>query len=211
MEAFSPVAPEPFDPSTLEQPVAPVRGTGGSTRALNLALGVAVLVAASGISFALGRASAPAVAAAPAANVGGANGGGAANGGPDPANGGGNLPGASFNVNGNGGGPGGGGDDNPGAIGGGNGIGRGDMSVQGTVQSVAANGITIALAGGRTVTIGTDGSTTYHAQAPAAASDVTAGKTVIVRLGGAFRPGDTTTNGSGGIRFGTATDVTILP
>jgi len=212
MEAFSPVAPEPFDPSTLEVPVAPVRSTAGSGRVLNLALGVAVLVAATGVAFALGRASAPAAVAAPlapAANVPGGAGGPASGG--VPANGGGtgNLPGASFDLNGggpNGGGP-GGGDDTDGGLG----LERGGGSVQGTVQSVTADGVTLKLANGRTITIGLDGSTTYHAEASAAPSDVAAGKQVIVRVTGGFRPSDGSANGSGGVRFGTAADVTVLP
>jgi hypothetical protein len=40
---------------------------------------------------------------------------------------------------------------------------------------------------------------------------VAAGKTVIVRVTGGFRPGDGSANGSGGVRFGTAADVTVLP
>jgi len=218
MEAFSPVAPEPFDPSTLEVPVAPIRATGGSSGALNMALAVAVLVAATGIAFALGRASAPAGTVTPAANTQGAgagngtaNGNGGTNGG--TANGGapaagGNLPNASFDLNGNGGsGPGGNGDTD-----GGLGLDRaGGGSVQGTVQTVAADGVTLKLANGRTITIGLDGNTTYHTSAPATVSDVAAGKTVIVRVGGGFRPTAGTNNGSGGIRFGTATDVTVVP
>ena len=58
---------------------------------------------------------------------------------------------------------------------------------------------------------GLDGNTTYHTSAPATVSDVAAGKTVIVRVGGGFRPTAGTNNGSGGIRFGTATDVTVVP
>jgi hypothetical protein len=175
---------------------------------LNLALGVAVLVAATGIAFAVGRASAPAAVAAPSANVKGGAGGPAASGLPLNGGGVGNLPGASFDLggNGNGGRP-GGGDDTDGGLG----LERGGGSVQGTVQSVTADGVTLKLANGRTITIGLDGSTTYHAEASAAPSDVAAGKQVIVRVTGGFRPGDGSANGSGGVRFGTAADVTVLP
>jgi phosphoribosylformimino-5-aminoimidazole carboxamide ribonucleotide (ProFAR) isomerase len=86
--------------------------------------------------------------------------------------------------------------------------GFGGLGVTGTVTAVDANSITIQTAAGLTVTIGLDGSTTYHQQAPAAASDVTTGDKVQVQLGGGVRPGQ----GPGGtINLGTAGDVTIVP
>jgi hypothetical protein len=58
---------------------------------------------------------------------------------------------------------------------------------------------------GLAVTAGLNGSTTYHQQAPATASDVTAGDKV--RVSGGFRPGRVT---DGSIDLGTAGDITIV-
>ncbi len=69
--------------------------------------------------------------------------------------------------------------------------------------------ITVKLEGGQTITVGLDEETTYHQQADAEASDVAAGKSVIVRLGG-FRPGQGAT-GSGAATMGSASDVTVVP
>ncbi len=87
--------------------------------------------------------------------------------------------------------------------------------------------MTIKTATGNTITVGLDSSTTYHQQADASASDVTAGKTVILQVGGAgFRPGGNGNgngngnsgngnsgngNGNGSISLGTASDVTVVP
>ncbi len=51
--------------------------------------------------------------------------------------------------------------------------------------------MTIKTATGNTITVGLDSSTTYHQQADATSSDVTAGKTVILQLaGGGFGRGN---------------------
>ena len=64
--------------------------------------------------------------------------------------------------------------------------------------------MTIKTSTGNTVTIGLDSSTTYHQQADATASDVTAGKTVILQLAGRrFRRGNG--NGNGNAATATAT------
>jgi hypothetical protein len=214
MEPFTPVAPEPFgpggfgpggvEPGGSEQVLAPVQRTPGNGRAMNLALSVAVLVAATGVAFALGRASGPAAAAPTAVAGGGAQGGTAAGGNAGQGGVNGSLPGASFDLNGNGSGGGGLGDDG-GGIRGGRGFGGG-LSIQGTVASVTPTSVTVKLSSGQTVTFGLGSTTAYHQQVAGTQSDVTAGKTVILKLNGRFG-GD----GAGGGTLGTATDVTVVP
>ena len=59
--------------------------------------------------------------------------------------------------------------------------------------------MTIKTSTGNTITVGLNSSTTYHQQADATSSDVTAGKTVILQLaGGGFGRGNG--NGNGGER-----------
>ncbi len=121
-------------------------------------------------------------------------------------------PNASFAPGGNGGFRGEGGFAGRGGLGG---LGGG-LSIQGTVDAVSADSITITTQGGQSITIGLDPSTTYHQQSAASASDVQAGKKVILNVTGGFRPG-TTGNGNGGgttnggFSLGTASDVTIVP
>lgn len=179
MEPFTPVAPEPFN----TPPAPPARKSGGA-RGLNIALGVAVLIAACGVSFALGRATALASSSNVAA-LGGQGGAGPLGNGAAP--GGGNLPNASFDLNGNGNGNGPGGF--PGDGGNGPGFGRGGFggpSVEGTVESVDGSSITLKLANGQTVKVNLNSSTTYKQQAAGSQSDVAAGKTVIVQITGRF-------------------------
>jgi hypothetical protein len=59
-----------------------------------------------------------------------------------------------------------------------------------------------------TVTIGPDDGTTYHQQAPAASSDVTAGNKVQAQLVGGVRP---TRDASDSMNPGTAGDITVTP
>ncbi len=164
---------------------APKRAPGGSSRILDLALAVAVVVGAVGVAFAIGRATAPA--ASTGGTIARRNG---RQPGPAAATGTGNrgngFPNASVGPNGLPGGGQGRGIRGFGAFGGG-------LTITGTVESVAADSITIKLPSGQTVTVGLDGTTTYHQQAPASASDVTAGKTVQLQLSGGFRPGRTAT------------------
>ncbi len=61
----------------------------------------------------------------------------------------------------------------------------------------------------RTITIATDGSTTYHQQAGGAASDVTAGQEVLVQTSGGTA-GAAAPAGSGTAQTRAATDVTIV-
>jgi hypothetical protein len=167
---------------------------------LNIALAVAVLVATAGVAFAVGRTTAPESATTAGRFNGGVGGFG---------------PNASFVPNddgarGNGGLAGRGGF---GGFGGG-------LSIQGTVESMSADSITITTQGGQSITIGLDSSTTYHQQSAASASDVEAGKTVILDVTGGFRPGINGNNGNsgnsgnagnGGFSLGTASDVTVVP
>lgn len=201
--AFQPVAPEPA-PGPAPVPAEPVRrGSSGSSRLLNLALGLAVVVATAGIAFAVGRATAPATVAT--AGISGRIGAGVG-------------PGASFDPSGNDRDPGGlpGSADQPGGSGGrgtgGRGLGGfgGGLTITGTVDSMSAESITIKTESGQTVTVGLDGSTTYHQQADAAASDVTPGTTVQLQITGGFRPGQNSASGAS-VPLGTAGSVTIVP
>jgi hypothetical protein len=93
---------------------------------------------------------------------------------------------------------------------GGLGSASGGPQIEGTVESVTADSVTIKTAGGMTVTVGLDSTTTYHQQAPATAADVKAGASVQLQLSGGFRPG-AVADGSGTVSLGTASDVTVVP
>ena len=197
-------APEPGPVPTSPVVVAPVAagsGSGGSSRLLTIVLGIAVLVAVAGVSFAIGRTSAPTSPSAVAST--GTTPNGATGNGPLSGQG----PDASFDLNGNGG-P---GDDQDGdrGFGGGRPFGIGGLGIEGTVQSVDGTRVTIQTADGATITVGTDGSTAYHQQGDAQASDVRPGKTVIITLSGGFRPGRGAANGSA--TLGTAGSITVVP
>lgn len=161
-------------------PAARPRPKGGTPGWINVALGLAVAVAIGGVAFAAGRMTAP---AAVAANGNGRNF-------PGGFQSGGYFRGGYF------GGPGDGQ--------GGRGLfGAGGATIQGTVTSISADKITITTAGGQTVDIALDGSTTYHLESSASSGDVKTGGTVIVRL---------TIRQSGGNQTGpSASDVTIVP
>jgi len=209
---IAPVEPEPVPAAASDPAARPVptrRGSSGSSRILNIALGAAVLVAVAGVAFAIGRGTAPASSTTGGGTVLVPDGQGRIGGN------GGNLPDASFGPNGGGfpgaGGQGGVRGDRPGIGGFG-----GGLIITGTVDSVTAESITIKLESGQTVTVGLDGSTTYHQQADAAASDVTAGTTVQLQMAGGFGPGQNgngTGNGNTGssTTLGTAGSVTIVP
>jgi hypothetical protein len=196
--AFGPSTPTPTPAPVV---VAPTKRSTAATL-VNVVLGVAVVVAVGGVAFAAGRATAPAQTAG-TGRFGGNGGGFSGNGNFAP-----NASGA------------------PGRGGfGGLFAGGGGISIQGTVTAVAADSITIQLQSGQTVTIPTDSSTTYHSQAAASASDVAAGKTVIVQLsggrifgGGAGNGGGNGGAGNGGGANGqpnrgpgTATSITVVP
>src|SRR3954447_10002723 len=199
---FQAAAPEP-DPIPVVTPVQPTvrRSAGGGL--LNVALGVAVLIAASGIAFAVGRGTAPASTAAGPIGVrtfrSGAFG-----------------PGGSFDP---------GADAGKGQVPGGGGrFGfGGSLSIEGTLDSVTADSVTIKTANGETITVGLDANTAYHQQAAGSQADVTQGKTVVVQLSGGFRPGANAGNGNGSakgggtggtngsITLGSAGSVTVVP
>ena len=216
---FVPVAPEPGPGEGYTSPVAgavpTTRGTSGSSRVLTIALGAAIMVGAVGIAFAAGRATAPAssasqVAAAQGAGNGAANGtgNGAGNGNGPLANGG---PRASFDLNGNDGGAGGRPGDPDGGLGLERGFGRGGfggLGISGTVTAVTPDSVSVQTDAGPVVTFGLDGTTTYHQQAAASASDVKTGSKVEVKLGGRVQP---TQGANGDINLGTAGDVTVVP
>ena len=187
---FQPVAPEPGPapesspapagtPATEPVVTARPKPKSGTPGWINVLLGLAVVVAIGGVAFAAGRMTAPAVAAANGfRNVpGGFQGGGYFGrgyfGGPGDGQGGRGL------------------------------FGAGGAPVQGTVTSITADKITITTAGGQTVDIALDGTTTYHQESAAASGDVKTGGTVIVRLN--LRQGGTTQTGP------SASDVTIVP
>lgn len=211
--AFAPVEPDmgpAASPAAAPPAAAPRRGSSGSSgssRILNLALGAAVLVAVAGVAFAVGRGTAPATSTAGSAMVLVPGQGGVV-----PGGNGGNLPGASLDPNGNGF-PGAGGRNGvPGNRGGFGGLGglAGGLVIEGTVDSVTADSVTIQTTAGTTITVGLDGSTTYHQEAAATASDVTAGATVKLQISGGFRPDRSGANG-GPVTLGTAADVTVVP
>jgi hypothetical protein len=185
----SPVAPTPV---SAAPPVIPARKSSGG-RWLNLILGVAVAVAIAGVAFAVGRTTAPASAAT------GAGRGGF----------GGTFVGGSFAPRASGQ-PGGGRGGFGGGFGGGAGAG---LTVSGTVVSVDGDTMTIKTAGGQSIQVTTDSSTTYNTQSPASASDVAAGKTVQVQIditagGGLGRPN---ASGAPAGPTGTANSVTVVP
>jgi hypothetical protein len=176
----------------LRQDVEPVEFGGvqprsRSSRILNLALVAAVVVAIGGVSFAVGRGTAPA--SAPT-NFGA--------GGPGLGNGG--FPNAS-------------GAPNPGGFGAG---GAGGLSIEGTVIAVDADSVTIETTTGQTIELSINAATEYHQQEAAAAADVTTGSTVIVQTDGfAGRvPGDPGSSAPPSSETGTdvtATEITVVP
>ena len=193
-QPFTPAAPEP-DPMPATQPVASTGVKPGSNRPqsamwINVALGVALLIAIGGVGFAAGRMTAPAT-----ASDGGNGGGRFGNGGQFP--GGGYFPGGGQFGGGYFGGRGGGG-----GLGGV--FGNGGVSLNGTVESISGDTLTLKLANGQTVQVSLSGTTTYHSETSANAGDVKTGSSVIVRV--------TIDRGQGGGTGTTsATDVTIAP
>lgn len=183
------------DPGSLEPelealPVEAVKPRARSSRVLNLALGVAVLVAIAGAAFAVGRGTAPVAAAT------GGRGGTAFGNGPFPSGG---IPNGA----------------NRGVFAG---AGAG-LSIKGTVTAVDADSVTITTSAGTTIELSINSGTAYHQQAAAAESDVMTGSTVVVQVsgfagrggqgGGAFgSPGPSVSDGT---TTGTATDITVVP
>lgn len=196
-----PATPAPFTPATREPsavPTVPVlattpvmattpalpvaRRTSSGGRLLNVVLVLAATVAIGGVAFAVGRSSAPVSAAT-------------GNGRGDVGAG---FPGGSFAPRASG---------QPGFGRGGFG---GGLTINGTVESVTGDTLTVKTASGQTIEVTTGASTTYNTQSTADASDVQAGKTVQVQLalGGQGRPSASATT-SGPV--GTAGSVTVIP
>jgi hypothetical protein len=203
-EPFEPVPPEPVapEPATPEPATPePVVSTGVKTASkpgssqprssmwVNAALALALAVAIGGIGFAAGRMTAPVSAAGANGGNGFRFGGGGQ---------GGYFPGGPGAFGGNGGNGANGGAGGRGAFGG------GGASIQGTVDAVSADILTLKLANGQTIQIALDGTTTYHAQTTAASSDVKTGGTVIVRI-------QVNRGTEGGALSPSASDVTIVP
>ena len=163
-------------------PAAPVVRKARGGRILNYALGGALVLAIAGVAFAVGRVTAPPTVSA------------------------GNFPngGGQF-FNGNGNGNGGNGQGGPGGF-----LAAGGITLEGTVESVTDTTLTLKTASGRTIQIALNGSTTYHAQSDASATDVTSGSTVLVRVNG-FRAGGPDASIAPGNGGQTATDVTVVP
>lgn len=161
---------------------------------LDVVLVVAAVFAVSGVGFAIGRITAPATAAAA---TGRGNG---------QFQGNGQFPGGGTGGNGGQGGNGGNAGFGPGG---------GGITISGEVVEVTADHISLKLASGQTVQIGLSGTTTYHSQAAATATDVTVGSTVNVEVGRIGRGGTGGPAASGapafGGAFGSASDVTVVP
>ena len=169
LDSFAPVEPGP--PTESQVPAAPATAPFSHTvstppppvivaakqgdRTFRILLTVGLLVAVGGVTFAVGRVTAPAA----ATTRSGFATGGFANGGT------------------------GAGGTGTGAAGLGRGTGFGGLLVTGTVDSVSGSTMILKEANGTTVTVNLAGTTTYHAQAAATAADVTAGKQVQVQVG----------------------------
>ena len=182
--AAAPSAPFGHTVSTPPPPViAPARK---QDRTFRILLAVGLLVAVGGVTFAIGRVTAPAAAATRGTFANGNSGTGA-----------------------NGAGTGGAG------FGRGAGFGGGAL-VTGTVDSISGTTMTLKEANGSTVTVNLASTTTYHAQATATAADVTTGKQVQVQVeiaggfGGQGLPGASPAAGGTTTRTVTATDVTLV-
>lgn len=189
--SLEPDAQPEFQPLAVEA----VRPRARSARVLNLALGLAVVVAIAGVAFAVGRGTAP---------VSAATGPGGFGNGPLPS-GFGNGPFAS-------GGP------NGGGFGRGFGGGATGLSIEGTVTAVDADSVTIKTSTGATVELSITSNTEYHQQAAGTASDVATGKTVVVQVSGFAgrgQPGapneSAAPSAAAGTTTGTATDITVVP
>ena len=199
-------APDSGGPASAPSGPAPIVVPAGRSRRdpLPIVLALAALVAVGGISFAAGRLSAPTAVArtglggAAAGLPGNGQRGGLANGQGVPGFG--NGQGNGFgNV--------------------GRALGTG-LAIRGTVTAVAVDHITIRTDAGQTVDIPTGAATTYHHQAAATSTEVTAGTSVLVQLepnaAGVGQPAPSTGPSASGLpgglgRFiGTARDITIV-
>jgi hypothetical protein len=138
---------------TQEPPLTAVAPAKMKTDRSGLLLALAAFVAVGGITFAIGRATAPASAATGQTGVRGA------------------IPGASFDPNAS---------FDPATMGR---PGGGSTTVTGTVSAVSGSTLTLTTSDGRTVSVDASGAT-WHRQAAATSTDVTAGTTVQVAASG---------------------------
>lgn len=151
----SPSVPFSHTVSTPPPPViAPAKK---ADRTFTILLAVGLLIAVGGVTFAVGRITAPAAAATTRGNGGFGNGG---------------FPAGGTGAAGAG----------AGAAGLGRGGFGGGVLVTGTVDSISGTTMTLKEANGSTVTVNLAGTTTYHAQAAATSADVTTGKQVQVEV-----------------------------
>jgi hypothetical protein len=168
-QASSTAPSVPFSHTVSTPPPPVIAPAKKSDRTFTILLAVGLLIAVGGVTFAVGRMTAPAAAATTRGGFGNGGFGGAGAG-----TGGGGAAGAA-------------------------GLGRGGFGggvlVTGTVDSISGTTMTLKEANGSTVTVNLAGTTTYHAQAAATAADVTTGKQVQVQvqiaggLGGQDVPG----------------------
>ena len=184
----TPIAPSAEPAVEPVRPIVTAPRRSSSGRWLNVLLGVAAAVAIGGVAFAVGRSSAPV---------------NAAGFGRGPADG--PFVSRTFDPNAS---------FAPGRGGNGALFGAGGLTVEGTVQSVTGDTLTITTADGRTMEVSLGADTEYHRQAAGSASDVTTGSKVSVQLdlagrvqGNGGQGGDGAANGSAG----TASDVTVIP
>ena len=175
-----------FTPAPEPTPVpAPVKRRSSGNRWTTMLIAVAVLVCVGGVTFAVGRMTAPAQAAVPGNGQFPGFGNGQT---------GGRFPTGSFD-------PG----QFPGAV-------LGDRTITGTVTSTDGSTMTLTTATGQTLTVNVSGST-YHAQTAASAGDVSQGASVQVTVqGGLGFPGGgpAASPGTGAGQTLTASDVTIV-
>ena len=120
-------------------------------------------------------------------------------------------PGQLFNGNGSGNANGNGGGRGAGGL-----LAGGGITIEGTVESISDTTLTLKTASGQTIQVALEGTTTYHAQSDASASDVKSGGTVLVRLNigggtGNAGPGSSPGTADGGATNPTASDVTVVP
>jgi hypothetical protein len=189
-----------MDPATADSPPTDVppaapkaaASTRRSTRWLNVALVAAVGIAVAGVAFAVGRATAPSALDQLRSDAASGQGGPIVVG----------PGGQGFPGQGGQGGQGQGGQGQGGPFAR---FGGGGIAIEGTVESIDGDSMTIKTADGQTIEVSLDTDTSYHTATDASASSVTSGSTVVVRVQASGQPG------SGGGLSLDADDVTVVP
>jgi hypothetical protein len=168
------------------EPRAPLVKPKSSSRTLNAVLVIAAVVAIGGVSFAIGRTTAPAAASVRGIPDGGFQGA---------------FPGASLAP---------GESAAPGFPGGGQGGFGGGLTISGTVSSVDGDALVVTTDSGQTVEFTLDGETTYQAKTETTSTAVAPGVTVEVRLdfGAGGQP---TASADDASPLGVAASVTVVP